>query len=194
MLKLACRRWGSWLSLVALVAGVGLLGGSAGAEGAYTWQTRDGVESYTNDPRDIPRRYRAEARPTELESLQSYPRFTPVDSTASRQYANRVAIRLAYLRSLNAGLGTAKTAPTAGGEQVVVRVDRDNASPEIAGPTRGDGRGEPVVTEIRRYKVKGWEVTRHNTVVRQGDRVLAVVKPRPHQGSVAFESEEGIED
>ena len=194
MLKLASSRWGTWLSLSALAAGAVLLGGTAGAEGAYTWQTRDGVDAYANDSRDIPRRYRAEAQPTELGSLRTYPRYTPVDATAARHYADGVANRVAYLRALNADLSAARVAPAAGRAQVVVRIDGDQAIPEIAVATGAGDAAEPVVTETLRVKVRGLDVTRHNTIVRQGDRVLAVIKPRPHQGSVAFKSEKEIED
>ncbi len=193
MLKLARRSWGTWLSLAALAAGAGLLGSSAGAEEVYSWQTRDGVTAYTNDLREIPRSYRAEAKPGEVDSLKTYPRYTPVDATAARKYANGVANRLAYLRALNADLSASRGIAVRGGEaQVVVRVDRDRAIPEIAVPAGPDQNGEPVVTETRRFKVRGLDVTRHNTIVRQGDRVIAVVKPRPHQGSAAFEDEGAI--
>ena len=72
---------------------------------------------------------------------------------------------------------------------MVVRVDRAGAIPEIAVPADPGLDREPVITETRRFKVRGLDVTRHNTIVRQGDRVIAVVKPRPHQGSAAFEDE-----
>ena len=190
MLKLARRSWGTWLSLAALAAGAGLLGSSAGAADLYSWQTRDGVTAYTNDPRDIPQIYRAEARHGRAGSLKTYPRYTPVDATPARKYANGVASRLAYLRALNADLSARRGIAVLGAEeQVVVRVDRDGAIPEIAVPADPGLDREPVITETRRFKVRGLDVTRHNTIVRRGDRIIAVVKPRPHQGSAAFEDE-----
>lgn len=53
---------------------------------------------------------------------------------------------------------------------------------------------QPIVTERVRARARDSQVTRHITVVRQGDRVLSVIKPRARQSSVDFPIEEDFED
>jgi hypothetical protein len=53
---------------------------------------------------------------------------------------------------------------------------------------------EPVVVERLRARSRDSLVTRHITVVRQGDRVLSVIKPRSRESSVDFPIEESFED
>jgi len=52
---------------------------------------------------------------------------------------------------------------------------------------------EPVVVERVRVRPANSMITRHVTVVRQGDRVLTVIKPRSHQHQLDFPSEEELE-
>ena len=52
---------------------------------------------------------------------------------------------------------------------------------------------EPVVVERVRARSRDSLVTRHITGVRQGDRVLSVIKPRARHGSADFPTEEDYE-
>ena len=38
--------------------------------------------------------------------------------------------------------------------------------------------------EKRRYRAEGSAVTRTNTIIRQGDRVLTIIKPQPNEFDV----------
>ena len=49
---------------------------------------------------------------------------------------------------------------------------------------------EPIVTDNVRVMPADSDATRHITVVRQGDKILSVVKPQQNQTSVVFDTEE----
>lgn len=53
---------------------------------------------------------------------------------------------------------------------------------------------EPVIVERVRARSRDSMTTRHITVVRQGDRVLSVIKPRPREASIDFPIEEDFGD
>jgi hypothetical protein len=179
--------------LTIAVAGTAFLAGGAAlavepaAAGAtmYHWRTESGTYAYTDDEKAIPERYRAQVESRKIGSLEDYERYTPAVSSgppsqgeaALRAAAGESAAesrRLEYLRALNAprderrnqdlGVQTL-TIPTGGGN-----------SPAIEVQTRaGD---EPVVIETIRTWPKGSIVTRSDLVVRQGDRIITIVKPQ----------------
>ncbi len=192
---------------------------TAAAEPIYHWRTEEGADAFTDDPKRIPARYRseAEARPTSM--LQDYDQLSTVDSTASAAYQEQLAARLERLRELNQGTATSRAPlasmhPPRAGEvsfhgQPLLRpsggavnpVDPDYASrvratdafvPTI-GFTADPNDSAPVVVEKRRLRDRESWSTRHVTIVRQGDRVLGVIKPRSHVEPVAWADEEVYE-
>src|SRR5262245_40483597 len=68
----------------------------------YTWRTEDGGYAYTDDPKQIPARYRSEAKQVARKPLSDYKRYTAQDADASARYAERLERRLATLREANA--------------------------------------------------------------------------------------------
>jgi len=63
----------------------------------------------------------------------------------------------------------------------------------VLGMTPDPDSDEPVIVERVRARSRDSLVTRHITVVRQGDRVLSVIKPRARQASSDFPIEEDFE-
>ena len=163
------RRLASAAALVALGLGV-----PAQAETIYGWRTEDGAYAYTDDPKAIPARYRAEAKPQAAAPLRDYAHFTSEDPAATDRYA----ARLERLRALNAEpeplrVGAVPAgALTAGGTTVALRLGGEN-SPRMDLTTQSDGG--PVVVETVLTRPRGKFHGRRSVVVRQGDRTLKAV-------------------
>jgi hypothetical protein len=146
----------------------------------YAWRTDDGGYAYTDDKDQIPQRYRAQAKLVSSSSLKSYERYTPQDSQASAQYAERLERRLAALRAANAAAPhapvahAAPAAPHSG--SLLISTGNENAS-AIEVPMASDGA--PVVVEPVLSKAVGDARTRNSTLVKQGDRTIAVILGDP---------------
>jgi hypothetical protein len=178
---LDCRRIPGFV----LAAGLTLsLAGPALAAELYRWTTDDGTVAFTDDIKHIPERYRGVATKISTGSLRDYSRYTP-DRTSPKSSELALAERLDRLRATNAALETQPTAPSLQPVQTVPQ--RDNPFVRV-GP-QGDPALEvsashessgPLIIEQRRYRVEGGFVTRTDTVVRQGDQIIAIVKPMPH--------------
>lgn len=168
---------------LAAVAGAAWLGaaGVAAAQSAratgtiYTWETEDGTVAFADDWKRVPRQYRDAAEKRATGSLSGYERFTPQPAAPAADYADRLAARLQHLDELNAAHEEARQAEApARGSRILLQTG-SQAVPAIEVGETGDG---PVVVETKRYLAKGRIVTRHNTIVRQGDKIVAVVKQR----------------
>lgn len=179
-------KWSSNRNWIARFGAAGLafvLGASASAGTLYSWKTEDGTFAYTNDKKRIPTRYKAEAKTSNLKSMESYARFTPGPKTDGKAYTDRIVERLEVLRMHGGDTPAAADAGTSGAESFVkVNVDTgrrgNGAEVEIPVGAGMDG-AEPVVIEHVRMKPSaGHSTTRHFRVVKQGDRVLAVIKDR----------------
>ncbi len=181
-----------------LVSGLALalVAPSVSAE-MYTWQTEDGGVAYTDDRDQIPARYAAQAKSIGGGSLDEYERFTPNDDAAQASYAERLKQRLEYLRAQNAAVPhhravAGHAAPAASGRTISVATGNSQA-PEIQVPV-DDGAG-PIIVEPVNAKRTGDFRTRRVTVIRQGDKTVAVVKSTPvHQNpSTDIYDEEDLE-
>jgi hypothetical protein len=73
------------------------------------------------------------------------------------------------------------------------RTQTVDAPVPVLGITPDPESDEPVVVERLRARSRDSITTRHITVVRQGDRVLSVLKPAASQSSSDFPSEEAFE-
>lgn len=191
----------------------------------YRWETENGTLAYADDVKRIPERYRAQAEALAAESLDGYSRFTPTDSQAQDEHADRLADRLDGLREQ-----TDDGAPADGAIEGFAAPMREHAVEGIAlqsvreqvgrrrvntsdgprwrrttrpqtvdspipviGVSPDPDSDEPVIVERVRARSGDSLVTRHITVVRQGDRVLSVIKPRSRHSSSDWPTEADLE-
>jgi len=167
-----------------------VLAGSAAAETAYyTWRTEEGAYAFTDDARAIPEAYKKQAQRRTLRSLDSYGRLTPSDGRATADYAKRLDARLAELRERNerAAVAAAQTAAEPArenGPAIALRTGGDHSPLLEVTPVGAGGSDEPVIVETLRAHPANRLVTRNNTVVRQGDRTLAIVRSRGREWNV----------
>jgi hypothetical protein len=152
----------------------------------YSWRTEDGGYAFTDDPKAIPARYRDEAKLRPSARLGDYARYTPSDDRATERYAERLSQRLAHLRAVNAQPVVRRGAVVESAAASTTRLTLDSAneyapSVEISEATGG----EPIVVETLFTRPEGKMVTRHSQVVRQGDQILSIMKPRLREWNVA---------
>ena len=170
------------LRTAAALALCGLVAGPAAAGEFFAWRTDDGSYAYADDEKNIPARYRERAVRQETERLDDYARYTAKDGAATQRYERDLAERLAHLRRRNttgAPLPPVSAGAAATGS-VSLRLGGEHA-PTIGLDTGNASR--PVIIEKVRMRPKGQMATRHNTIVRRGDDVLAVIK-----GNLAVEN------
>lgn len=178
----------SGISLALLIGGVAA---SAGAE-TYSWRTEDGVYAYTDDPDHVPARYRDQVRVVKLRNLASYERYTPTDPMAASYYEHRLADRLAYLRGVNAPPETAAAESVAAGSPAGPTISFATGGandPRLEVPVDPSGR-LPIVVDPILAKRTGDFRTRRATIVKQGDKVIAVLKGSPHVFNPALDIED----
>jgi hypothetical protein len=168
-----------------------LVAGPAAAERAYyAWRTDEGAYAFTDDAKAIPEAYRKQAERRTLRALESYGRLTPSDARATSEYAKRLDARLAELRQRGERVVAAEAAPrasqTGSAPGIALRTGGDENSPllEIT-PVGSGGSDEPVIVETVSARREQDIVTHDNTVVRQGDRTLAIVRSRPRQWNIS---------
>lgn len=173
-----------------IVVGTCLLIGLAGpafAGNVYSWVTEDGTYAFTDDPKRIPAKHKAEAKARPMGDLKRYGRYT-VDRT-DKSYTDRLRQRQSDLRdqavsaspqvvvsgqATGAAAGITYNLPITGG--------RSGGGQRGAGlqlPLAGVGAAgsdEPVTVESIRVKPVDGEASRHMTIVKQGDRVISVFK------------------
>jgi hypothetical protein len=165
----------TWTAALALV-GFGL---PASAESLFRWTAEDGSVAYTDDAKRIPERYRSAARSIETGGLSGYKRYSPTKSAGQAEYREQLLARIERLRELNQALDreayyqeAAAVQAAQAGPAAQVRVGRDL---QLSVPSNVAAEG-PVVVEDVRVRADGSVVTHHDTVVRQGDRILMVVR------------------
>ena len=137
----------------------------------YNWQAQDGSETFTDDPKRIPARYRNDADRRPMGHLKDYSRYTPSQVSSSEAYAERLVRRLEHLRKQGARPGIEVTG--ADGLRLGIRVEGDDF---VSMPLAGYGDEPTVVESVRLKRDPGHITTRHATAIRQGDRLLAISK------------------
>lgn len=147
---------------------------SAAGETVYRWNAADGSLAFTDDAKRIPAQYREQAQRTRTGDLASYGRYTPARAPAYTR-ETQLAERLERLRAINAA-GEAPAVPVraSAGTQTILQLNNRSS---IAIPNEQLVGDEPVVVEQRRVRDRNNISTTHVTVVRQGDRILSVVRP-----------------
>ena len=155
----------------------------------HSWKTEAGTLAFTDDVKRIPARYRASVSSRELGGLGDYVRFSGADEKSKTLYAARVQARLNRLRNANGAVALAL--PSGEGEAAfLVRTSGgDNGVSTQVGFPLADAEEEPIVTNNVRMMPENSIETRHVTIVRQGDRILSVVKPSLNQYPGTFPSE-----
>lgn len=180
-------RFGKILLGSLLIAG---LAGPAFAGNVWSWRTEDGAYAFTNDSKRIPAKHRAEARQRSMGKLSRYDRYTEVSAETEKPYADRVRERQSELRErtgaapIGAAFGTvpsnqtglAYSVPASGGgsnegARILVPLSSNQASSEF----------EPTTVQDIRVKPRHSLATRHFTVVKQGDRIVTVIKAELNQ-------------
>ena len=139
----------------------------------YKWTTEDGSVAFTDDPKRVPERYRSQVKTIKTGGLDLYERFTPGDSSRQREQRQRLDERLERLRALNRPPRTALVPAPGVQPQIMIKADQRTA---LTIPNDAEGE-EPVIVEEMRVDDPDSIATRHVTVVRQGDRVLSILKP-----------------
>ena len=174
-----------FLSLAGATALIAALAAPAAADRVYSWRTDDGGYAFTDDPKAIPARYRDQAKLRESARLGDYKRYTPSDDAAAERYAAQLTERLAHLRAMNAQPVARRNPVAAPGSGPTASLTMQSAngyapSVEISQNTGG----EPIVVETLFTRPEGKMVTRQTQVVRQGDQILSILKPRLREWNV----------
>jgi hypothetical protein len=167
------------------------LAAPASAETVYRWTAADGSLAFTDDAKRIPAQYRAKSKRSQSGDLANYGRYTPTKASAESTEA-RLAARLERLRAFNAG-GTldaaTAAAPQGSGAETILQLDNRTS---ISIPNDQLADEDPIVVEERRVRDRNNATTTHVTVVRQGDRVLSIVRPESSSGRADWPTEEEL--
>jgi len=163
---------------------------TASAGTLYRWTNSEGVVAFSDDPKRIPEAYRAGALAVKASSLTSYKRYTPAPAAETKTYRDRLEAHVDRMRALNAEIAAeARAAAPVRTQQSLgeVRVSQKLALALPEG-VQGD---EPIIVE--EHRVRDGDSTTHVYVVRQGERVLSVMRPHTnHSGANWRELEDVI--
>ena len=110
----------------------------AAAGDVYYWVTEAGVHSYSDSLKQVPNRYRAEARKSRLGSLATYERWTASDRVKEGDYVRRLPTNLTRLRAFNAAAERRDVPGTA--EQMTLQLGRTGSNIQLALPARSADR------------------------------------------------------
>jgi len=174
-----------FLSLAGAVALLAALAAPAAAGTVYSWRTEDGGYAFTDDPTGIPARYRDQATKRETGSLGDYKRYTPSDDAAVARYAEQLDQRLTHLRAVNGHGGAPGSAAVAGGSGPTTSVTMQSANdyePSVEISQKTDD--EPTFVDTLFTRPEGKMVTRQVQVVRRGDKIISVLRPRLREWNV----------
>jgi hypothetical protein len=164
-----------------------LLAGPSSAGSYYSYRTDEGAYAFTDDVKAIPAAYRAEAKRHALRPLRAYERMTPSDARATSDYSKRLDERLAHLRGRNEPVRAESSPGTARGtaSTIALQTGGENSPVLQISPAEGGGSSGPVIVETLAAKPAGGIVTHNNTVVRQGDQTLVIVRSRPREWNLS---------
>jgi len=174
------------------VAGIALLAALATpalAGTLYKWTAENGSLAFTDDPKRVPERYRSQLKTFRTAGLDAYERFTPGDTARQTEQQKRLQKRLERLRALNRPPRSA-VVPAPGVQPSLIIKTNQRTALTIPNNAQGDA---PVIVEEMRVRDPNSIATRHVTVVRQGDRVLSVLKPASPAGPGSPPSEAEFE-
>ena len=167
-----------WMAVAAITVFFSL---PAIASEFYSWRTDDGGYAYTDDVKAIPPRYRDRAQSQRTQGIESYERLTTPPPGTMAAYSHRLSNRLEHLRELNRDLDRANARPEYRSQVQSLQIGTGALN---VGIPVNDDSDEPVVIEKIRYRHRDEMATRHNIVVKKGDRVLTVIKGDPLVGEI----------
>jgi len=152
-----------------------LLAGSSRAGEIYSWSTVDGNVAFTDNPKNIPARYRDQVQVRRSAGIEDYAQFTSEDSAKTALYSDQLAKRIEYLRELNRDRAAAPAAADSTGVASITVSGIDLRFPTA-------DASAPIIVEKLRVKSDGQIATRHDTLVSQGGRPLAIVRGNQSAG------------
>lgn len=150
------------------------------ADTVYTWTTEDGTVAYTDEDKRVPAKYRDQVQVKVMDGLDGYHRFTPVEAPEEVASVGADASTVATGDGVATAPGTVRVAPTKPGVSVISGGSRYGSGGVIV-PTDSGTSDEPIVIEKRRVKRSDSMATTHETVVRQGDRVISIRRDESSQ-------------
>jgi len=174
------------IGLVAAAALGVALASPAFAGTLYQWTNPDGSASFTDSLKHIPKDHRQTARRVHSGNLSDYARYTPSRVKHDGDAAQRRAARLERLRAINAE-PSAQRLQFRAGAQTILQLD-NRTSIAIPQDPPGTSHDEPVVVQEVRVRQERGIATHHVTVVRQGDRIISIVKGKPTQSGAEWRS------
>jgi len=179
-------KYGVRTGLTVMTVGLCLaLAGPAASKSVYVWETEDGVSSFTDNEKHIPKRYQKEAKRETLRNLKSYERFTPSDRKTSGDYAERLRSRLSEVRETNRVPSVTVAMQQSQGVRGGVQVS-GNDTGAIGVGFGADPDGDPIEVDNYRVRVGNEIATRHATVVTQNGRVLTVVRGEANVSNITY--------
>jgi hypothetical protein len=166
------------------------LAGPAFAGNVWSWQTEDGAYAFTDDPKRIPAKHRAEAQKKTMGKLTRYERFTNVSVETEKPYTERIRERQSELRGMTAAAPQGAVVGAVGSSAPDVmygipasgRDGRSGSSlmlPLVGGQVTPDSA--PTVVSDIRVKPRRSMATRHFTVIQKGDQIVSVIKAELNQ-------------
>ena len=152
------------------VLGFGLAVATPAVSGEiYSWDTGDGNVAFTDNPKNIPSRYRDQVQVRKSEGIENYARFTAEDSAVTERYSDRLAKRIEYLRWANSARNGAPAAAENVGVASITVSDVDLRLPAA-------DTNQPIIVEKLRVKSSDQIASRHDTLVSQGGTPLAIIR------------------
>ena len=159
------------------VLGFGLAVATPAVSGEiYSWDTGDGNVAFTDNPKNIPSRYRDQVQVRKSEGIKDYARFTAEDSAVTERYSDQLAKRIEYLRWANSARNGAPAAAENVGVASITVSDVDLRLPAA-------DTNQPIIVEKLRVKSSDQIASRHDTLVSQGGTPLAIIRGN-QQGEV----------
>ncbi len=138
----------------------------------YSWHTENGDVAYTDNPKKIPARYRSQVQKRAGARIEDYAKFSSGEPDGTDRYAEQLAKRVEYLRWFNSDRDAAAVTPGAMNGVATINVH----GIDLRLP--GANADAPIIVENVRVLGDGQITTRHDSVVRQGGRTLAIVRGR----------------
>ncbi|MBW2542498.1 MAG: DUF4124 domain-containing protein [Deltaproteobacteria bacterium] len=152
------------------VLGFGLAVATPAVSGEiYSWETGDGNVAFTDNPKNIPARYRDQVKVRKTQGIEDYARFTAEDSAVTDTYSDRLAQRIAYLRQANRRGDAAPAADDTVGVASITVSGVDLRLPAA-------DTNQPLIVQKLRVKSIDQIATRHDTLVSQGGTPLAIIR------------------
>ena len=160
----------------------------------YHWRTEEGTFAFTDDPKQVPARYRGQVEERSLGQLADYERLTVQQAPESERYAQRLGARLAELRRANAAPAPDAPAQSTEAMQTLALRTGNRGAPLLELAVPGQADSEPLVVDTLFTRPAGKMVTRQSVVVRRGDQTLAIVRPSLREWNVVddIHPEEGL--